>query len=253
MTQTVICMKWGTRYGPDYVNRLYSMVQRHTKRPTRLVCYTDDTTGIVSGVECFPLPYIVLPERKSHPKASAPISKLPWRKLALWQKELEGVSGDVLFLDLDVVVTGSLDELFDYEPGHFCVARNWTTPNSGIGNTSIFRFPVGVHTYIYDRIMNECERVLATHVNEQVFISREITDMKFWPEAWCLSFKRSLLPRWPLNFFVVPPLPPGTKVVAFPGKPDPDEAMEGRWPHKRRWQALYKYVRPTPWIAEHWR
>src|SRR5262249_46208506 len=26
MTQTVICMKWGTRYGPDYVNRLYSMI-----------------------------------------------------------------------------------------------------------------------------------------------------------------------------------------------------------------------------------
>ena len=37
MSQTVICMKWGTRYGPDYVNRLYSMVQRHTKRQTRLV------------------------------------------------------------------------------------------------------------------------------------------------------------------------------------------------------------------------
>ena len=163
------------------------------------------------------------------------------------------MSGDVLFLDLDVVITGSLDEFFDYEPGHYCVARNWTQPNSGIGNTSIFRFPVGGHTYIYDRIMNECERVMSEHRNEQIYISRVITDMKFWPDEWCLSFKRSLLPWWPLNFFVAPPLPPGTKVVAFPGKPDPDEAMEGRWPRKHWWQALYKYVRPTPWIAEHWR
>ncbi len=101
--------------------------------------------------------------------------------------------------------------------------------------------------------MNECEDVLATHVNEQVFISREITDMIFWPDEWCQGFKSCLLPRWPLNYFVVPPLPAGTKVVAFPGKPDPDEAMEGRWPHKHWYQAFYKYVRPTPWISEHWR
>lgn len=244
MTQTVICMKWGTRYGPEYVNRLYSMVQRHTRRPTRLVCYTDDVTGLDAGVETFPLPYIVLPESKAW---------LPWRKLSLWQKKLEGVEGEALFLDLDVVVTGSLDEFFDYEPGHFCVAHNWTQRNERIGNTSIFRFPVGKHSYIYDRTMNECDRVLSQHRNEQIFISREINDMKFWPDEWCMSFKRSLLPRWPLNFFVVPALPAETKVVAFPGKPDPDEAMDGRWPLRHWYQALYKHVRPTPWIAEHWR
>jgi hypothetical protein len=244
MTQTVICMKWGTRYGPDYVNRLYSMVQRQTSRPTRLVCYTDDPSGMAEGVETFPLPHIVLPPSKTW---------LPWRKLSLWQRGLEGVSGEALFLDLDVVVTGNLDDFFDYEPGHFCVAKNWTQPGAGIGNTSIFRFPVAGHPYIYDRIMNECDRVLATHRNEQIFISREITDMKFWPDEWCLSFKSSLVPFWPLNFFIAPPLPKGTKVVAFPGKPDPDEAMEGRWPHKYWYHALYKHVRPTPWIAEHWR
>ena len=26
----VICMKWGTKYGSEYVNRLYNMVKRHT-------------------------------------------------------------------------------------------------------------------------------------------------------------------------------------------------------------------------------
>ena len=25
----VLCMKWGTKYGPEYVNRLYGMVRRH--------------------------------------------------------------------------------------------------------------------------------------------------------------------------------------------------------------------------------
>ena len=25
----ILCMKWGTKYGPEYVNRLYGMVRRH--------------------------------------------------------------------------------------------------------------------------------------------------------------------------------------------------------------------------------
>jgi hypothetical protein len=244
MTQTVICMKWGTRYGPDYVNRLYSMMKRHTARPTRLVCYTDEAQGINSNVAVYPLPYIELPEYRRW---------FPWRKISLWQKELEGISGEVLYLDLDIVVTGGLDDFFDYKPGHYCVARNWTRRKERIGNTSVYRFPVGAHTYLYDRIMNNCEDVLARHSNSQTFISREIKDMEFWPDDWCVSFKHSLLPAWPLNLFLAPALPPATKVVAFTGKPDPDEAMEGRWPHERWYQGLYKRVRPTPWIAEHWR
>jgi hypothetical protein len=77
--------------------------------------------------------------------------------------------------------------------------------------------------------------------------------MVFWPQPWCLSFKHSLLPRWPLNFFLIPKLPEGTKVVAFTGKPDPHEARDGHWPVTAPWKRLYKHVRATPWVAEHWR
>ena len=38
----IICMKWGTKYGPEYVNRLASMVRRNTTIPCRFVCMTDD-------------------------------------------------------------------------------------------------------------------------------------------------------------------------------------------------------------------
>ena len=43
--QTVICIKWGNRYGADYVNRLASMIRRNTAQPTRVVCFTDDAAG----------------------------------------------------------------------------------------------------------------------------------------------------------------------------------------------------------------
>ena len=44
--RNVICMKWGTKYGPEYVNRLYAMVRRHLTGDFRMVCLTDDPTGI---------------------------------------------------------------------------------------------------------------------------------------------------------------------------------------------------------------
>ena len=49
--QTVICMKWGTAFGADYVNRLYRGVMRNVARPTRFVVLTDDPSGLADGVE----------------------------------------------------------------------------------------------------------------------------------------------------------------------------------------------------------
>jgi hypothetical protein len=139
-TQTIVCMKWGVRYPSVYVNNLWSMIQRNTARPTRLVCYTDDRTGINPDVTVLPMPSLTLP---------AKFTNLPWRKISLWAKDVPGISGDVLFLDLDIVITGSLDEFFDYEPDRtFCVIENWTQMGSGIGNTSCYRFRVGSHPYI---------------------------------------------------------------------------------------------------------
>ena len=40
--KNIICMKWGTKFGASYVNRLYDMVERNTTVPHRFVCFTDD-------------------------------------------------------------------------------------------------------------------------------------------------------------------------------------------------------------------
>ena len=29
--RTILCMKWGSKYGPEYINRLYAMVRRHLR------------------------------------------------------------------------------------------------------------------------------------------------------------------------------------------------------------------------------
>lgn len=245
--QTVICMKWGTAYGADYANRLYSMVRRNTARPLRFVCFTENAGGLDPAIEVMPLPPIDLPP--SHQWKA-------WRKISLWQRNLPGLQGPVLFIDLDVVVTGSIDGFLDFSPEKtYCVIENWTQPGAGIGNTSVFRLQVGAHPEVYDTLKADPAGTVQKFPNSQTYASRTISDMAYWPADWCVSFKHSLMPRWPMNFLKPPSLPPSARIVCFTGYPNPDHARDGIWPSKRAawWKPLYKHVRPTPWIAEHWR
>ena len=245
MTQTVICMKWGTAYGPEYANTLYRMVRRHTARPLRFVCFTDDATALDSAIEVRPLPPITLPE--SHRWKA-------WRKIALTGPDLGDVTGDVLFIDLDVVITGNIDAFFDHAPqATYCVIENWTQPDSGIGNTSVFRLRVGAHREVFDTLMADPDATVRQFPNSQTFQSRTISSHVFWPAPWCVSFKHSLLPRFPLNYVRRAPLPRDAKVICFTGYPNPHHARDGVWPEKNRMKRLRKRLRPTPWIAEHWR
>src|SRR6185437_13395810 len=102
--QTIICAKWGTKYGVDYLNRLASMVRRNTDREKRLICFTDDATGVDPWVTIAPLPPINLPQD---------VSFTPWRKLSFWQYPLLDLEGDVLFFNLNAPITLLLANLFD--------------------------------------------------------------------------------------------------------------------------------------------
>ncbi|NBV54338.1 MAG: hypothetical protein EBR79_01335 [Proteobacteria bacterium] len=262
-------MKWGSRYGAEYVNRLYRGIVRHTKGPVQLVCFTDDKVGIVPEVDCRPLPdFSGVPEH---------LAVKPWRKLTLWRADLgkDLVGRDALVLDVDLVITGPLDGFFGFEPGKFAVWRNPTKPQSGVGNTSVFRFRVGSHPEICARFMAAPEQVWNEEFRiEQELISARLGDGRaakvalreaarndpfyaglgeqvFWPTGWVVSFKEDLLPVWPLRFFYPPRLPQAVRIVVFHGKPDPDEARDGRWP-VRGWKRIYKYVRPTKWVGENW-
>ncbi len=242
---TVICLKWGTRYGSEYVNRLYSMVKRNTKRSLRFVCITDDTTGLRSEVETRPMPEFDLPE----------IFRCKgFRRMFLFKETLYDLTGDVLHFDLDLIITGSIDDFIDYEPdAPFIVSENWTQPGQGIGNMSVFRYRIGALTQIWERFNADPLGMLKKYNNSQTFCSRTLGSFKMFPLAWCIGFKHSLIMKCPLNFFFTPRRPSKeVRVVAFTGKPDIEDVIAGKWPTPKPWKKIYKHVRPTKWVEEIW-
>ena len=45
------CLKWGTLYDSEYVNRTYGGLLKYCKEPFHFVCYTDNSKGISSKIE----------------------------------------------------------------------------------------------------------------------------------------------------------------------------------------------------------
>jgi hypothetical protein len=238
---TVLCMKWGSRFGPEYVNRLYGMTARHLKRPFRFVCLTDDTEGVRGEVVCAPIPEL--------PPINQPMER-GWRKIACFSPELETLlSGAVLFLDLDVVVMNGLDAFFDH-PGAFPMIRDWYHPFRQVGNSSVFRFRPGDWRVLFEAFCEGRDEIVARVRNEQEFLSEYLAnrdELSFWPKAWCQSYRVSCLAPWPLRLWRTPRPPSDCRVLVFHGAPKPPEALEGR-------AGLFlQSWRPAPWLRDWWR
>jgi hypothetical protein len=235
----VICMKWGTRYGPEYVNHLASMVRRHLTLPHRFVCFTEDTTGIAAGVETRSLPAVF-------PRGTGP--ERYWNKLGIFARPLADINGPVLALDLDLVVVGSLDGFFEME-GRFCIIKDFSSRAGQLeGNSSACRFTAGAHPEVLEDYIRNPKAIEEEYWFDQHYISAKLRPVTFWPAEWCRSFKKHCLPPVPRCYFQRPTIPPGASIIVFHGHPNPPDAIRGCLV-----RGGIKYCRPTPWVAEHWR
>ena len=249
-TVNIVCMKWGDLYGPEYVNRLFGMVHRHLKRKFRFYCITDDPANIRKEVIIRQLPEIPLPKN----------AEGPWRKLFMFKKDLFDITGKTMFLDLDVVIVGELDRFFSYS-SKFAVRHEFDRrkENDSFGNTSMYVFEAGSYPYIYYDYVDNKEEIYAQYYSaEQEYVTRTLHsrgELEFLPNNWVVSFKEHCLPPWPRRLWETPQFPEKASIIAFHGRPLPEDAIQGKWPldGKPFWKSVYKHTKPCPWLEEHWR
>ena len=95
----VVCVKYGTKYGADYVNKLYWGVKKHLSILHTFSCFTEDADGLDENILVKPLRH----------KWQGWWSKVHIFDPSMYQEE--NASDWVFYIDLDMIITGSLDDL----------------------------------------------------------------------------------------------------------------------------------------------
>ncbi len=263
MDKQIVCINWGTKYGAPYINRLYEMVRANITPPFRFVAFTDTRDGVNPAVDCFDLPEM--------PGFMPKNTIGQWPKSRLWASELGDLTGPFLFVDLDVTITGSLDPFFTFgAPEDVVVARNAAKPLHKLGQTSVYRMPVGALAPLQQMFAADPQGIADTYRFEQHFVTRNAPNgIKFWPKGWVRHFRIECIPSFPLNYFLEPKAPPGTRVVIFAGGLNPPDAIAGQYsaetPHlpplahilralksEQKIKSIRQYVHPARWVKEIW-
>ncbi len=237
ITKNVVCMKWGTKFGPEYVNRLFSMVEKNLTIPHRFICFTDDPRGINPKAETRPLPKI----------KDDGLTEKGWKKLGIFS-QLDDIQGQALFLDLDIIIRSNIDCFFEVD-GEFRIVKDWDFPKDIIGNSSVFRFEVNKHSDIIEHFYTYGTHIRDTYKNEQAFLSYEMEKkgiLQYWDSSWCVSFKRNCLQRFPMCYFKEAKEPLNAKILVFHGRPTPQQALEGFCG-----KGGFRYVKPTSWLKQY--
>lgn len=248
----VTCIKWGTLFGPEYVNRLYSGVRRNLPGPVRFICMTEHSEGLHPDVEV-----LALPVEPFHSEMSAALAVAnrqgAMRKVSLFKSGLiDNLEGPVLGFDLDVVITGDLTPILELEPGKVAMRHDWVEARRGrpTGHGSVFRYDPARHGYLYDELAaNPTTEVEVARGSEQRYTSTKAqarNDFTYIPNDLVVSFKHDCLDLPPMNWVRPAKLTDNARVVCFHGRPKMPEAVEG---YSGTW---LRYARPVAWLKDHW-
>ena len=242
----VLTMKWGTRYSSEYANILYRAVSANTSGAVRFTCITDDPKGLLPEIETFPIQD--LPAFKYANRGNA------WPKVDLYRSELFDLRGRALFLDLDLLIVGSLDEFFAQD-GEFIgvgAGEAWRKKGGKPGfNSSVVGFDIGGQAQISEEFERDPEAAFRDFEIEQQFEAHNARGLGFWPADWIVSYKYHLR-RPPLVDMVLEatPPPPSARIVAFHGKPRPVDLADGS---ASAWSTFpYRSSGPVSWVKDYW-
>lgn len=209
---TVACvLRSGSFYNADWVARLQRGVRRHLPLPHHFVCLTDmpgvqeaEVVPLVEGWQGW------------------------WAKIELFRKNI--FSGPVLYLDLDTVIVGDLTRIVTY-PHKFTMAHEFYRPTQGCSTAMAWN---GDFSMIYDRFKADPTAAkdyrTFSKIGDQAFIE-DVLACAEHP----IQFFRDVCGEHSVASYKVDKCkdgpPKGAAVVAFHGRPKPDEIHSG-WVRK---------------------
>lgn len=217
----VVCVYWGDKYPEYYVKKLRAAVLKHVSVPHDFYCVTSNAHIRANAI-------------KWDVEVLTPPSDEPgwWQKIGLFKAGLipqlnctnheclctedGSVPRRVLYLDLDVVVTGSLDPVLRVEiPRDGLVMGENFGPNKpqAAHNSSVMLWQTGTCAEIFDDYSADVRAALH---GDQCWIWRRMASRIREFPVWALrSYKYDCRGR--------AHIPEGCRVVVFHGSPDPHE------------------------------
>ncbi|CAM9942893.1 unnamed protein product [Ectocarpus sp. 12 AP-2014] len=228
---TVVCIRWGPKYGPEYVERLAAGVRRNLRRDHRFVCYTDDVEALseMPGVVARPLGSARCGEWRGW-----------WHKAFLFSRETT-LAGRVVYIDLDTVIADSLDDIAGYA-GPFAVLSAEGMANErrpGGLNSSVMSWDAGseVNTVqpVHD-LLKEAYAVVTACVHKfdhwlEMAVPSARTLQRAFPDQIVEYTSLRLAAAAGVNDaeagnLLLPQLPQGARIVCFPLEPKPHNVNE---------------------------
>ena len=221
---SVLCVKFGTKYGRDYVERLRNMISKHLTLPYEFVCLTEDAHPI-EGV-------------RSILQQHAGYAKPWWHKVHMFDPNLN-LQERVLYLDLDVVVHANINKLVENCGSQFYGIRDFNRkfhPNWQSLNSSALSWRHGTQNRIWDEFIKDPKAAQRLH-GDQDWIWKVAKDrIKFWPDDWIQSYKWEIRGREELvdrtgrkGFKQVDnslTMSPACSIAVFHGDPKPQDVQD---------------------------
>lgn len=221
---TIVTYCWGQKYPELYIRRLAAGVKRNLKQPYQFLCVTDTKRPKIDGVRYMPMP-----------EEDVYLTKINgcFARLRLFDPAFQqaiGADERIVNIDLDAVVTGPLDPLFDrQEP--FSILQGINSTNPCPYNGSLWMLRAGYRPDVWTGFSLEKAAHMPTHAfpDDQGWFDLMMPDAgAYGPDVGCFGFKKK---GWPSG----DGLPPGARLVAFPGWRDPIK---------------FEHLQ---WVKEHWR
>jgi hypothetical protein len=200
---------WGDKYGADYVDKLRRGLERNlTGHEFRVFEAEDADLTQIPG--CFARLRAFDPE---------------------WQARQGLKEGDrLVILDLDLIVTGSLEGLFEREDP-FTILQGVNASNPCPYNGSLWMLRAGYRPDVWSDFSLDAAKAVPydSFPDDQAWFAAKLPDAgKFGHEDGVYAFQKKMWPRGNA-------LPKNARIVAFPGWRDP---------------AGFTHL---PWVYEHWR